>query len=83
MRAAERGGGQHLALPAHICPCLQLVKKCNEGAHTMERTEQMYTLHMQLDFGKVKVGAALAPDHCPPTPLSLLPSSEVRVPLQA
>lgn len=27
----------------------------------MERTEQMYTLHMQLDFGKVKVGA-------PPTP---------------
>lgn len=23
----------------------------------MERTEQMYTLHTQLDFGKVKVGA--------------------------
>lgn len=32
----------------------KLVKQCNEGAHKMERTEQMYTLHMQLDFGKVK-----------------------------
>ncbi|XP_021511018.1 rho guanine nucleotide exchange factor 16 isoform X2 [Meriones unguiculatus] len=32
----------------------KLVKQCNEGAHRMERTEQMYTLHMQLDFSKVK-----------------------------
>ncbi|CAH7448275.1 rho guanine nucleotide exchange factor 16 [Phodopus roborovskii] len=32
----------------------KLVRQCNEGAHTMERTEQMYTLHMQLDFSKVK-----------------------------
>lgn len=32
----------------------KLVRRCNEGAHTMERTEQMYTLHTQLDFGKVK-----------------------------
>ncbi|XP_023555303.1 rho guanine nucleotide exchange factor 16 isoform X2 [Octodon degus] len=32
----------------------KLVKQCNEGAHTMERTEQMYTLHTQLDFSKVK-----------------------------
>ncbi|XP_028369263.1 rho guanine nucleotide exchange factor 16 [Phyllostomus discolor] len=32
----------------------KLVKRCNEGAHKMERTEQMYTLHTQLDFGKVK-----------------------------
>uniref|UniRef100_A0A8C5L1H8 Rho guanine nucleotide exchange factor 16 n=1 Tax=Jaculus jaculus TaxID=51337 RepID=A0A8C5L1H8_JACJA len=32
----------------------KLVRQCNEGAHTMERTEQMYTLHTQLDFGKVK-----------------------------
>lgn len=39
----------------------QLVKQCNEGAHKMERTEQMYTLHMQLDFGKVKVGAVPTP----------------------
>lgn len=48
----------------------QLVKHCNEGAHKMERTEQMYTLNMQLDFSKVKVGAA-------PTPrLTLLSVSE-------
>ncbi|XP_036918015.1 rho guanine nucleotide exchange factor 16 isoform X1 [Sturnira hondurensis] len=32
----------------------KLVRQCNEGAHKMERTEQMYTLHTQLDFGKVK-----------------------------
>uniref|UniRef100_A0A452HR58 Uncharacterized protein n=1 Tax=Gopherus agassizii TaxID=38772 RepID=A0A452HR58_9SAUR len=31
-----------------------LVKRCNEGAHTMERTEQMYTLQKQLEFGKIK-----------------------------
>lgn len=27
----------------------------------MERTEQMYMLHTQLDFGKVKVGAFANP----------------------
>uniref|UniRef100_A0A8D0L8V9 Rho guanine nucleotide exchange factor 16 n=1 Tax=Sphenodon punctatus TaxID=8508 RepID=A0A8D0L8V9_SPHPU len=32
----------------------KLVKTCNEGAHKMERTEQMYTLHKQLEFGKIK-----------------------------
>nr|XP_013009369.1 rho guanine nucleotide exchange factor 16 isoform X2 [Cavia porcellus]XP_013009371.1 rho guanine nucleotide exchange factor 16 isoform X2 [Cavia porcellus]XP_013009372.1 rho guanine nucleotide exchange factor 16 isoform X2 [Cavia porcellus]XP_023421545.1 rho guanine nucleotide exchange factor 16 isoform X2 [Cavia porcellus] len=32
----------------------KLVRRCNEGAHTMERTEQLYTLHTQLDFSKVK-----------------------------
>ncbi|XP_013928579.1 PREDICTED: rho guanine nucleotide exchange factor 16-like [Thamnophis sirtalis] len=32
----------------------KLVKMCNEGAHTMERTEQMWSLQNQLDFGKVK-----------------------------
>ncbi|XP_074977286.1 rho guanine nucleotide exchange factor 16 [Caretta caretta] len=32
----------------------KLVKKCNEGAHTMERTEQMYTLQKHLEFGKIK-----------------------------
>ncbi|KAM7100316.1 rho guanine nucleotide exchange factor 16 isoform 2-T8 [Molossus nigricans] len=32
----------------------KLVKQCNEGAHKMERTEQLYTLHTQLDFSKVK-----------------------------
>jgi hypothetical protein len=27
----------------------------------MERTEQIYTLNMQLDFGKVKVGTGPTP----------------------
>uniref|UniRef100_A0A8C6Z7Z0 Rho guanine nucleotide exchange factor 16 n=1 Tax=Nothoprocta perdicaria TaxID=30464 RepID=A0A8C6Z7Z0_NOTPE len=34
-------------------PC-SLVKNCNEGARAMERTEQMYTLQKQLEFGKMK-----------------------------
>uniref|UniRef100_A0A8B9VB58 Rho guanine nucleotide exchange factor 16 n=1 Tax=Anas zonorhyncha TaxID=75864 RepID=A0A8B9VB58_9AVES len=33
---------------------LDLVKNCNEGARAMERTEQMYTLQKQLEFGKKK-----------------------------
>ncbi|NWJ00593.1 ARHGG factor, partial [Crypturellus undulatus] len=32
----------------------ELVKNCNEGARAMERTEQMYTLQKQLEFGKMK-----------------------------
>uniref|UniRef100_A0A4X2M0D5 Rho guanine nucleotide exchange factor 16 n=2 Tax=Vombatus ursinus TaxID=29139 RepID=A0A4X2M0D5_VOMUR len=32
----------------------KLVKQCNEGAHKMERTEQMVNLQTQLDFGKIK-----------------------------
>ncbi|KAG9332847.1 hypothetical protein JZ751_014946 [Albula glossodonta] len=32
----------------------KLVKKCNDGARTMERTEQMYTIQKQMDFGKIK-----------------------------
>ncbi|XP_036389412.1 rho guanine nucleotide exchange factor 16 [Megalops cyprinoides] len=32
----------------------KLVKSCNDGARTMERTEQMYTIQQQLDFGKIK-----------------------------
>ena len=35
----------------------QLVKSCNEGARAMERTEQMYTLQKQLEFGKKKVSS--------------------------
>ncbi|XP_051953408.1 rho guanine nucleotide exchange factor 26-like [Xyrauchen texanus] len=31
----------------------KLVRKCNEGARTMERTEMMYTINLQLDF-KIK-----------------------------
>ncbi|XP_054031792.1 rho guanine nucleotide exchange factor 16 [Dryobates pubescens] len=32
----------------------KLVKSCNDGARAMERTEQMYTLQQQLEFGKRK-----------------------------
>ncbi|KAJ8388936.1 hypothetical protein AAFF_G00124970 [Aldrovandia affinis] len=32
----------------------KLVKKCDDGARTMERTEQMYTIQKQMDFGKIK-----------------------------
>ncbi|KAG8505451.1 Rho guanine nucleotide exchange factor 16 [Galemys pyrenaicus] len=50
---SQRAGTVGTTGPA--CPCAwQLVKKCNEGAHQMQRTEQMYTLHTQLDFSKVK-----------------------------
>ncbi|KTG01735.1 hypothetical protein cypCar_00034118, partial [Cyprinus carpio] len=31
----------------------KLVRKCNEGARTMERTEMMYTINSQLEF-KIK-----------------------------
>ncbi|XP_014912467.1 rho guanine nucleotide exchange factor 26, partial [Poecilia latipinna] len=33
--------------------CEQVVRKCNEGARTMERTEMMYTINTQLQF-KIK-----------------------------
>uniref|UniRef100_A0A3B4B170 DH domain-containing protein n=1 Tax=Periophthalmus magnuspinnatus TaxID=409849 RepID=A0A3B4B170_9GOBI len=32
----------------------QLVTSCNERARQMERTEQMYTIQKQMDFGKIK-----------------------------
>ncbi|KAL2103223.1 hypothetical protein ACEWY4_000091 [Coilia grayii] len=32
----------------------KLVKSCNDGARKMERTEQMYTMQKQMDFGKIK-----------------------------
>ncbi|XP_042618833.1 rho guanine nucleotide exchange factor 16-like [Cyprinus carpio] len=32
----------------------KLVKRCNDGARTMERTEQMYTIQKQMEFGKIK-----------------------------
>uniref|UniRef100_A0A8D3C2J9 Rho guanine nucleotide exchange factor (GEF) 16 n=1 Tax=Scophthalmus maximus TaxID=52904 RepID=A0A8D3C2J9_SCOMX len=32
----------------------KLVKSCNDGALRMERTEQMYTIQKQMDFGKIK-----------------------------
>ncbi|XP_029011829.1 rho guanine nucleotide exchange factor 16 [Betta splendens] len=32
----------------------KLVNSCNDGARRMERTEQMYTIQKQMDFGKIK-----------------------------
>ncbi|XP_043102324.1 rho guanine nucleotide exchange factor 16 [Puntigrus tetrazona] len=32
----------------------KLVKCCNDGARKMERTEQMYTIQQQMEFGKIK-----------------------------
>ncbi|KAM3617117.1 uncharacterized protein V6R79_002437 [Siganus canaliculatus] len=32
----------------------KLVTNCNDGARRMERTEQMYTIQKQMDFGKIK-----------------------------
>ncbi|KAJ3587027.1 hypothetical protein NHX12_013418 [Muraenolepis orangiensis] len=32
----------------------KLVASCNDGARLMERTEQMYTIQKQMDFGKIK-----------------------------
>ncbi|XP_020493787.1 rho guanine nucleotide exchange factor 16 [Labrus bergylta] len=32
----------------------KLVASCNDGARRMERTEQMYTIQKQMDFGRIK-----------------------------
>lgn len=32
----------------------KLVKSCNDGARRMERTEQMYTIQKQMEFGRIK-----------------------------
>ncbi|XP_072222304.1 rho guanine nucleotide exchange factor 16 isoform X2 [Leuresthes tenuis] len=32
----------------------KLVTSCNDGARRMERTEQMYTIQKQMEFGKIK-----------------------------
>ncbi|XP_055025043.2 rho guanine nucleotide exchange factor 16 [Misgurnus anguillicaudatus] len=46
--------------PAYTDGCLalkaisKLVKSCNDGARRMERTEQMYTIQKQMEFGKIK-----------------------------
>ncbi|XP_032427251.1 LOW QUALITY PROTEIN: rho guanine nucleotide exchange factor 16 [Xiphophorus hellerii] len=32
----------------------KLVTECNDGARRMERTEQMYTIQKQMEFGKIK-----------------------------
>uniref|UniRef100_A0A8C5UA22 Rho guanine nucleotide exchange factor 16 n=1 Tax=Malurus cyaneus samueli TaxID=2593467 RepID=A0A8C5UA22_9PASS len=45
---------QHFSISLVMFFSSQLVKSCNEGARAMERTEQMYTLQKQLEFGKKK-----------------------------
>ncbi|XP_029434010.1 rho guanine nucleotide exchange factor 16 [Rhinatrema bivittatum] len=45
---------EHEAATRALKAISKLVKQCNEGARTMERTELMYTLQTQLDFGKIK-----------------------------
>ncbi|XP_070615200.1 rho guanine nucleotide exchange factor 16 isoform X2 [Erythrolamprus reginae] len=48
------GTAEYRATTQALKAISKLVKTCNEGAHTMERTEQMCSLQNQLDFGKVK-----------------------------
>ncbi|XP_052547935.1 rho guanine nucleotide exchange factor 16 isoform X2 [Tympanuchus pallidicinctus] len=43
----------HWCFPS-LRTAMELVKNCNEGARAMERTEQLYTLQKQLEFGKKK-----------------------------
>ncbi|TRY99427.1 hypothetical protein DNTS_022985 [Danionella cerebrum] len=43
-----------LCLSEIASPRVALVKSCNDGARRMERTEQMYTIQKQMDFGKIK-----------------------------
>lgn len=45
---------QRLVSNECVYACEQVVRKCNEGARTMERTEMMYTINSQLEF-KIKV----------------------------
>lgn len=48
------GVGVWLKPSVFVFVCEQVVRKCNEGARRMERTEMMYTINSQLDF-KIKV----------------------------
>lgn len=64
MAAGQAGRGWEWGArpwPAGSCSSvhtLQLVKQCR-GAHKMERTEQVFHMHTQLDFSKVKVGTPI------------------------
>uniref|UniRef100_A0A8C6JUI9 Uncharacterized protein n=1 Tax=Melopsittacus undulatus TaxID=13146 RepID=A0A8C6JUI9_MELUD len=50
----EAGTAAYGAATRALKAISKLVKNCNEGARAMERTEQMYTLQKQLEFGKKK-----------------------------
>ncbi|XP_063061355.1 rho guanine nucleotide exchange factor 26-like [Engraulis encrasicolus] len=48
-----KGSEQYEACKKALQSVSKLVRKCNEGARTMERTEMMYTINSQLEF-KIK-----------------------------
>ncbi|KAM9452737.1 rho guanine nucleotide exchange factor 26-like isoform 2-T2 [Salvelinus alpinus] len=50
---ASKGSTQYEACKKALQSVSKVVRKCNEGARTMERTEMMYTINSQLDF-KIK-----------------------------
>ncbi|XP_068610052.1 rho guanine nucleotide exchange factor 16 [Brachionichthys hirsutus] len=45
---------EHFAAVWALHGISKLVSSCNDGARRMERTEQMYTIQKQMDFGKIK-----------------------------
>lgn len=45
---------EHFAAVWALNAISKLVSSCNDGARRMERTEQMYTIQKQMDFGKIK-----------------------------
>lgn len=49
-----QGTAQYFAAIWALYSINKLVTSCNDGARRMERTEQMYTIEKQMDFGKIK-----------------------------
>ncbi|XP_030588776.1 rho guanine nucleotide exchange factor 16 isoform X2 [Archocentrus centrarchus] len=49
-----QGTAQYYAAIWALYSINKLVTSCNDGARRMERTEQMYTIEKQMDFGKIK-----------------------------
>uniref|UniRef100_A0A673YT96 Rho guanine nucleotide exchange factor (GEF) 16 n=1 Tax=Salmo trutta TaxID=8032 RepID=A0A673YT96_SALTR len=45
---------EHFAAVWALKAISKLVNSCNNGARRMERTEQMYTIQKQMEFGKIK-----------------------------
>ncbi|XP_064817133.1 rho guanine nucleotide exchange factor 26-like, partial [Oncorhynchus masou masou] len=50
---ASKGSSHYEACKKALQSVSKVVRQCNEGARTMERTEMMYTINSQLDF-KIK-----------------------------
>ncbi|KAA0701366.1 Rho guanine nucleotide exchange factor 16 [Triplophysa tibetana] len=51
---SPKNTAEHFASRWALKAISKLVKSCNDGARRMERTEQMYTIQKQMDFGKIK-----------------------------